>query len=237
MATKKTGKPPGRPRKHPKKIVTGKRERGRPRKEGAIVTEKRAPGRPNQKPLTAWPNRYEYAFAEGFMQWQAETQGISRNQSALAVAQLYFGVPDPTPANIVAALRGEGFFVNLREGCERKGNPNSVEWRDRDAWHLYAADMLRELRAINDRPRDLGWNDRMAALWRMALTGGGERKHFQEAERRARNLGELKYWRQRIKPVMVLTAAMSADGQQGIDLVPAMLTGVLRIEGAELPEP
>jgi hypothetical protein len=86
------------------------------------------------------------------MKYQAETQGISRNRSAVVVATLFVSEIEPSPANIMAALRGDGFYIRPRPGCDRKGNPNSIEWRDKDVWHLYAADMMRTIRAINEHP-------------------------------------------------------------------------------------
>ena len=124
MVTKPTGRLPGRPKKQTAPKVK-RPSRGQPR-----------------KPLTAWPNRYEYDFAEGFMKYQAEIQGISRDRSAVAATMLFFGEIELTPANTAAAMRGDSFAVRTRPGCYREG-ATSGEWRDKDAWHLHAADVMR----------------------------------------------------------------------------------------------
>jgi hypothetical protein len=86
------------------------------------------------------------------MKYQAETQGISRNQTAVAVAMLLVSEIAPTPANIIAALQGDGFYIKIRSDCDRKLNRYSEEWRDKDIWHSYAAEMMRTIRAINEQP-------------------------------------------------------------------------------------
>jgi hypothetical protein len=117
VVTKKTGRPPGRPRKQ-------------------IVPKVKRPSRGQpRKPLTAWPNRYEYAFAEGLMKYQKLTKGISRAQTAVVVAKLFVSEIDPTSANIMAALRGDNFYIRPRSDCDRKGNKYSKEWRDKDVWN------------------------------------------------------------------------------------------------------
>jgi hypothetical protein len=220
MVTKPTGRPPGRPRKQ-------------------IVPKVKRPSRGQpRKPLTAWPNRYEYAFAEGFMKYQAETQGISRNRSAVAVAMLFVSEIEPAPANIMAALRGEGFNIKIRSDCDRKLNRYSEEWRDKNIWHSYAAEMMRAIRAINEQPfsTDAIWLDAMSALWRMAFTGASETKYFQWAESLARYAGELKYWRRQIKPVMLLSARLLQEGHQNLNVAQWILAGSLRIESQRAVE-
>jgi hypothetical protein len=217
VVTKPTGRPAGRPRKQIVPKVK-RPKRGQPR-----------------KPLTAWPNRYEYAFAEGLMKYQAETKGISRAQTAVGVAKLFVSEIDPTPANIMAALRGDSFYIRPRPGCNREGNPNSIEWRDKDVWNKWANDILRAICAINEHPfsADAIWLDVMSALWRMAFAGGSETKYFQWAKSLARYAGELQYWRRQIKPVMMLSARL---GGQSLNIAQAILAGSLRIEGPRAAE-
>jgi hypothetical protein len=207
---------------------------GRPRKQIVPKVKRPSRGQP-PKPLTAWPNRYEYAFAEGLMKYQAETKGISRDQTAVGVAKLFVSEICPTPANIMAALRGDGFYIRPRSGCDRNGNKNSKEWRDKDVWHVYAADLLRAIRKINEHPfsADAIWLDVMSALWRMAFSGASETKYFQWAKSLARHAGELQYWRRQIKPVMMLSARL---GGQPLNIPQAILWGALRIEGPRAPE-
>jgi hypothetical protein len=95
---------------------------GRPKKQSAPKAKRPSRGQP-RKPLTAWPNRYKYAFAEGFMKYQAETQGISRNRSTVAAAMLFVSEIELTPAYI-AALRGDSFKIRPRTDCYRTQLPS-----------------------------------------------------------------------------------------------------------------
>ena len=171
------------------------------------------------------------------MKYQAETKGISRAQTAVCVAKLFVSEIDPAPANIMAALRGDGFYIKIRSDCDRKVNSNSAEWRDKDVWNKWASDILRAISAINEHPfsTDAIWLDVMSALWRMAFAGGSETKYFQWAKSLARYAGELQYWRRQIKPVMMLSARLGLGGQS-LNIAQAILAGSLRIEGPRSAE-
>jgi hypothetical protein len=207
---------------------------GRPRKQIVPKVKRPSRGQP-RKALTAWPNLYEYAFAEGLMKYQAETKGISRAQTAVVVAKLFVSEIVPTTANIMAALRGDDFYIRPRPGCDREGNKNSKEWRDKDVWNKWASDILRAICAINEQPisDDAIWLDTMSALWRMAFSGASETKYFRWAKSVARYAGELQYWRRRIKPVMMLSARLEG---QPLNIAQAILAGSLRIEGPRAGE-
>ncbi len=173
------------------------------------------------------------------MKYKKETQGISRNQTAVGVAMLFVSEIAPTTSNIMAALRGDGFYIKIRSGCDRNVNSDSAEWRDKDVWHSYAAEMMRAIRTINEQPfsADSLWLDAMSALWRMAFTGASETKYFQWAKSLARHAGELKYWRRQIKPVMLLSGArLSQGGHLGLNIAQEILAGSLRIEGPKAAE-
>ena len=134
----------------------------------------------------------------------------------------------------MAALRGDGFYIRPRSGCDRNGNKNSKEWRDKDVWHLYAADLLRAIRKINKHPfsEDAIWLDVMSALWRMAFSGASETKISmgQEPSAPCRRAAILE------APNQARDDAERKAGGSALKYSASDLWGALRIEGPSTPE-
>jgi hypothetical protein len=184
MATKRTGRP-----------------RGRPLKERQLRAPKLPGGQ--RRPIEHRHARYFLAFLEG---WRAEaaTHGISEGQFFDQVAAAMLGKPIPTPNNLALVKGGESFAVIADKEMLHEWGLALAKY-DPDRWSRAngfrpLADNLRRLIQRLRVGRDATWFNGMALAWRLCLTG--QLARYREARSFAASVGETTFFYREMAPVM-----------------------------------
>jgi hypothetical protein len=193
MATKRTGRPPGRPRKQ--NLSLPKRKRGQPKIHAAEHRE-----------------RYARTFIQAFGEYQKDTQGLSEQKAAEGIIALLNGFPTG---------RAKGGKLEFSADVSKltiKGGAND-RWRDKNAFRPLTDNVLRLNRSTrNDYSQDGEYHVAMTVLWKLCLSGWKDDALYIGAEALADSIGEGDYFRQKMFPLWCYMVQEREAGHSGGDL-------------------